>query len=259
MTDLLRLEFRRLFRAKSFYICLVIALAMIVISAAATKMLLNMAATSEEYAGVAEAAALQLPTSFSMLKSVPSSSLTTILAIFISIFVTEDYSSDIIKNVYSKGNSRDEVFFSKCISTFAAGLMMILVCALFSFAMGKALFGKVGTMGKNYVGSLSAELVVLLAYVAIYFAVAISVKKTGASIAASIIGPLLVGLLLTLGNAALKSDKISLSDYWLEGRLTILSQADVAWKEVWIGFLVGAVVLVAAGTIGFFVNRTSEK
>ncbi|MBR5987045.1 MAG: hypothetical protein IK037_00605, partial [Clostridia bacterium] len=70
MTDLLRLEFRRLFRAKSFYICLVIALAMIVISAAATKMLLNMAATSEEYAGVAEAAALQLPTSFSMLKSV---------------------------------------------------------------------------------------------------------------------------------------------------------------------------------------------
>ena len=34
MIDLLHLEFRRLFRAKSFYICTVIALAMIVISAA---------------------------------------------------------------------------------------------------------------------------------------------------------------------------------------------------------------------------------
>ncbi len=259
MANLLRLEFRRLFRAKSFYVCLAIALVMIVISAATTKMLLNMAETSSDYAGMAELAMLQTPTSFSMLKNVASSSLTMILAIFLSIFVTEDYTSDTIKNVYSKGISRDNVFFAKCVSAFTAGIIMILACALFSFAMGKAMFGKIGTPGNNYVGSVLAELVVLLAYVAVYFTIAIAFKKTGTSIAVSIIGPLLVGLLLSLADTAIKSDKINLPEYWLDGRMTILSQADVAWKDVCIGFVVGAVVFVAAGVIGFAVNRSSEK
>ena len=97
MMNLLRLEFRRLFRAKSFYICLAISLVMIIISAATTKMLLNMA-SSEEF-GEAFGSMLQTPTSFSLLKSTASSSLTMVLAIFLSIFVTEDYTADTIKNI----------------------------------------------------------------------------------------------------------------------------------------------------------------
>ena len=257
MMNLLRLEFRRLFRAKSFYICLAISLVMIVISAATTKMLLNMA-SSEEF-GEAFGAMLQTPTSFSLLKSTASSSLTMVLAIFLSIFVCEDYTSDTIKNIYAKGHSRDQIFVSKFVSAVAAGLIIILVSALFSFAAGKVLFGKVGSMGKNYVGSVLAELVILLAYATLYFAIAIALKKTGASIAASILGPLLVGLLLSLANAAIKSDKISLTDYWLDGRLTLLTQADVAGKDVLIGFIVGVVVLLIAAAAGFLVNRSSEQ
>ena len=257
MMNLLRLEFRRLFRAKSFYICLAISLVMIVISAATTKMLLNMA-SSEEF-GEAFGSMLQTPTSFSLLKSTASSSLTMVLAIFLSIFVTEDYTADTIKNIYAKGHSRDSVFGAKIISAMAAGLIMILVSALFSFAAGKVMFGEVGTMGENYIGSVLAELVILLAYAALYFAIAIAFKKTGASIAVSILGPLLVGLLLSLGNAALKSDKISLTDYWLDGRLAILTQANVEGKEVLIGFIIGVVVLLVAGAVGFVVNRSSEQ
>ena len=87
-----------------------------------------MAESSADYQGLAGLAALQTPTSFSLLKGAATSSLTTILAIFLSIFVTEDYTSDTIKNVYSKGHSRDRVFFAKCISAFAASIIMILVC-----------------------------------------------------------------------------------------------------------------------------------
>ena len=257
MMNLLRLEFRRLFRAKSFYICLAISLVMIVISAATTKMLLNMA-SSEEF-GEAFGAMLQTPTSFSLLKSTASSSLTMVLAIFLSIFVTEDYTSDTIKNIYAKGHSRDQIFVSKFVSAIAAGLIIILVSALFSFSAGKALFGEIGSMGKNYVGSVLAELVILLAYATLYFTIAIALKKTGASIAASILGPLLVGLLLSLGNAAIKSNKISLTDYWLDGRLTILTQPDVPGKDVLIGFVVGVVVLLIASAAGFLVNRSSEQ
>ena len=258
MNKLLSLEFRRLLRAKSFYICTAIALIMILISAATSKMLLNIA-SSEEFNEAFGGAAIQAPTSLSMLKGVASSSLTVILAIFLSIFTAEDYSADTIKNIYAKGISRDEVFFSKYVSAIAATLVMFLVCALFSLVMGKAMFGEFGTAGKNYVGSMFAILLSVIAYATIYFTIAICLKKTGASIAVSILGPLLVGLLLSLGNAALKSDKISLTDYWLDGRLTILTQANVEGKEVLIGFIIGVVVLLVAGAVGFVVNRSSEQ
>ena len=260
MKDLLHLEFRRLFRAKSFYICTAVALAMILISAATTKMLLEVAAkTSEDIAGAFGSAALQAPTAFSMLKTSASSSLTTILAIFLSIFVTEDYTADTIKNVYAKGHSRDEVYFAKYISSLAASLMMILFTAAFSFCMGKALFGEFGTAGDNYVGSLLGELLILLAYVTIYFAIAISIKKTGASIAISIIGPLLVTLLLSLGNAAIDSETIDLTEYWLDGRLSLLLPANVETEDMIYGFVLGAVYLIAAGGAGFLINRKSQK
>lgn len=258
MIDLLKLEFRRLFRAKSLYICTVIALVMIVISAATTKMLLDIA-SSEEFNEAFGGAALQTPTSLSMLKTVLSSSLTTILAIFLSIFVTEDYASDTIKNVYAKGKSRDSVFFAKYISTLAASLIMLVLCAGFSFAAGKMLFGEYGTAGENYVGSLFAELVIFLAYVTIYFTIAISIKKTGASIAISIIGPLLVSLFLSLGNAALNSETVDLSEYWLDGRLGILEATNVAGKDLAIGFVVGGIALLVAGAIGYGINHSSEK
>ena len=257
MMNLLRLEFRRLFRAKSFYICTVISLVMILISAATTKMVLNMASSAEEF-GEAFGSMLQTPTSFSLLKSTASSSLTMVLAIFLSIFVTEDYTADTIKNIYAKGHSRESVFAAKYLSATAASLMLILISALFSFAAGKVLFGEVGTAGENYVGSILAELVILLAYATLYFAIAIALKRTGASIAASILGPLLVALLLTLGDAAIKSDKVNLQDYWLDGRLTILTQANVAGKEVAAGFVIGVIVLLVAGAVGFAVNRASK-
>lgn len=257
MKNLLSLEFRRLLRAKSFYICLAIAMIMILISAATNKMLLNIA-SSEEF-GEAFGAVIQAPTSISMLKSTASSSLTVILAIFLSIFVTEDYASDTIKNVYAKGFSREEVFFAKYVSTLAATFVFFAVCSLFSFAMGKAIFGEIGKAGENLVPSLFAILLTVFAYATIYFTVAVCIKKTGAAIAISIIGPIVLTLLLSLGNAAINSEKINLTDYWLDGRLSILQQANVAGKELLIGFVVSGVALLAAGAIGFFINRASEK
>ena len=257
MMNLFRLEFRRLIRAKSFYICTVIALVMILISAATNKLVLNMAASEEM--PEAFSAMIQAPTALSMLKTTVSSSFTMVLAIFLSIFVTEDYAGDIIKNFYAKGNSRDSVFVSKYVAAITASVVMVVVCGLFSFAAGKVLFGEYGTAGNNYVGSLLVQFLILLSYATLYFAIAISIKKTGASIAISIIGPLVVSLLLSLGNAAIKSEEINLTEYWIDGRLAILQQANVAWTDVWVGIIVGGVVLLIAGISAFFINNNSEQ
>ena len=258
MGKLLKLEYRRLFQAKSLYICTLISLVLVLISALTTKLLLK--ALSDAAADeVMALASLQTPTSLSMLKQVGSSSMTMILAVFVSIFVTEDYAGDTIKNVYSRGYSRDMIFFSKCIAALSAALMMILVNAAFSFAMGKVLFGEIGTMGKNYAVSMIAALCLLVAYETIYFMVAISIRKVGGSIAISIFGPMIVGLLFSLVNAIPTLKEYNFYDYWLEGRMTAMMSAEVESKELLSAFLVAAVVIALFGVLGFFINRKREN
>ena len=260
MNKLLKLEFRRLFMAKALYICLTISVAMLLISAATTKLLLNAlsAESIDEMEGLG-AMALQAPTSLSLLKGIGSSSLLTILAVFIPLFVTEEYSGDIIKNVYGRGFSRDVIYVSKYLSSLAACMIIILIDAAASLFIGKAFFGEFGTADKNYAASLIAILLLLAAYHAMYFAISVSLRKTGAAIAVSIFAPLLITLLLSLGDAVIKSQKFSLTDYWISGRLTILSSSAVPTKEVLIGVLVGALVLLACGAAGFFLNRKREN
>ena len=265
MGKLLQLEFRRLFRAKSFYICLAISLVLVLITTGTTKLLLTLASKMVEEDpefGEAQAAitlaGIASPTALSMLKQVASSSLTTVLAVFIPLFVTEDYTSDTIKNIYSKGYSRDEIFCSKFISAFTAGLIMIVANALFSFAMGAAFFGKIGTMGKNYVPSLIALLLLLICHVAISFSISISLRKTGGAIALAIIAPMVIGLLFLLVDAVPAFDKWDLSQYWLDSRISAMAQDQVAGKDLLSAFLVGGIVFLIAGGVGFFVNRKRE-
>lgn len=260
MLKLEKLEFRRLFTAKSFLICLAISLVLILISSLTTKFLLNaLSSLDPEDAEMIGTAALQMPSSLSLLKEIGSSSLTLILAIFVTIFVTEDYTSDTIKNVYAKGYSRDTVYFAKYLSSLTGTLLFLLADAIFAIVVGKLLFGEFGTAGENYAASFLACIFVLIAYHTVYFTIAISLRKTGGSIALCILGPILVGLLLSLANTLIKSDTLDLAEYWLPGRLSILSAANVASKEVGIGFAIAIITIVAFGTAGFFLNRKRES
>ena len=264
MGKLLKLEYRRLFSAKSFYICAAVSLALILISALISRLLLNMLSEieMEGVEGMEEigATALQAPTSLSLLKGIGSSSLTLILAIFTTIFVTEEYTGDVIKNIYAKGYSRDTVYFAKYLSSLSGTLLILVADAVFSIVLGKTLFGEFGSAGTNYLSSLFAILVVIIGYHTIYFMIANTIRKTGGAIALSILGPIVIDLLLNLGSTLIKkSEDVDLSAYWLPGRLSLLEAADVPSKEVWISFLVAGIVILAFGAAGFFLNRKREN
>ena len=256
MKNVLELEFRRLFRAKAFYICILISLVLILISAATSKMLLNAVNTEELPEGMT--VAIQAPTALSMMKGIGSSSVTMLLAIFVCIFVTEDFASDTIKNVYARGYTKTSVYVSKYIASFVGCLIFLLATALFSLLIGVTFFDGMGTAGKNYVGSLLAIVLCLVAYFTIYFALAISLQKAGSTIAISIFGPMIVGLLFSLFSSMLKLDDTDLADYWLTDRVTILQQSDVAGKEIWIACVIAVVVIAAGITIGYFLHKKKE-
>lgn len=260
MLKLEKLELRRLFLAKSFLICLAVSLGLILMTSLTTKFLMRaLSSLDEEGAAALGTMSMQAPSSLSLLKGIGSSSLTLILAIYITIFVTEDYTGDTIKNVYAKGYSRDTVFFAKYLSSLTGTLIFILADAIFAIVIGKLLFGDFGTAGEHYVSSFLAGIVLLIAYHTVYFAVAISLRKTGGAIALCIVGPTVISLALSLGNTILKSDQFDLSDYWLPGRMDILSAENVTSKDVGIGFAIAIVTIAIFGVLAFFINRKRES
>ena len=259
MNNLLKLEFRRLFRAKSFYICLAITFPMIVLAAFTFKFLLLMDVPAEEVEAMKDMLGSEF-NSLSVLKSVISyASLPTILAIFVTIFVTDEYANDIIKNVYSKGYSRERIFFSKYLSSLAATLLFFLADAIAAMIVGKVLFGAFGTMGKNYIPALLASLFLLFAYHSLFFLIGISIRKSGGAIALSIIGPKIITLVLGLIDAIKDSEENTFSSYWLEGRLSVLSATDVTGKDILIAFLIGGIVIAACIVGGYFLNKARER
>jgi len=258
MKNLLQFEFRRLLKAKYFYICIAVSVALLLISAATTKILMQAVTINEEEMPDIATAAFMAPTALSLMKQIGSSSVTMILAIFTTLFVTEDYTSDTIKNVYSRGYTSSSVFFAKYIVTFVAGAIFLALTSLASFLIGLS-FDGVGKAGTNYAGAYLTILFCLIAYITIYFAIAISIRKTGGSIALSIIGPLALSLILYLFNAILKLDNVDLSDYWLDGRMTILQTQDVEGREIGIGCLIAFLLTAAGGVAGYFINLKREQ
>ncbi len=96
MNNLMKFEFRKLFKQKSFYICTAVMLGMSFIG-----LLLNKALASNPDFNIV------LPTASSaLLSAVSSSSFTMVCGIFIALFVCTDYDQQTIKNVYSRGFSR---------------------------------------------------------------------------------------------------------------------------------------------------------
>ena len=102
MNNLIKFEFRKLFKSKSFYICLLICIGLVLLSGLTTKIMVE----SREV--------IDLPSKYSMLQGAVSfGNITLISAIYTALFVCEDESSNTLKNIYAKGYTRGNVFISK--------------------------------------------------------------------------------------------------------------------------------------------------
>ena len=255
MKALLRFEFRKLVRNKAFYICLGIALFLMIINAITTKVLSDVMKQAMEEIGQKYEPS---ENALTLMKTVFSNNTPLILGVVVSIIVCEDFSNDIIKNIYSKGYSRDKVYFAKMISSLVAFLTIILVGMIISFLTGLALFGKVGTPGKNYAISMVCIIFVALAYFAIYFSIALIFKKYAPAIVLSILGPTIIMLLLAMADAFIKTDKIILSDYWISGLSSDLSFPNVEDKTIIASCYVPGIVIALFLTITYVLNSKKD-
>ena len=255
MRELLRFEFRKLRTQKSFYICLAVMLAMLLVSGITTKIILNI----PEIASAAEATGDTVPATFSdFLLGFSSASMFSMLtAIFVSIIVCTDYESQIVKNIYARGYSRNNHYFAKLIYAFAATTFMFLFAVIFAAIIGGALFGVGGINGKTFI-LLVGQYIVCMSGVALSFAIASIMKKLGGTIAVNILFPMIIPLLFELADTALKLKNFKVAEVWVSSFLTsLMNPNEVAGRIV--ACVLGAIAYaVAFIAVGYVINKKSE-
>ena len=154
------------------------------------------------------------PVKFSM-SAIVGSSFIMLLGIFTALYCCDDVSNNTMKNIYSKGYSRAKVFFAKYIVSLSASLIVAIAFFLISFMLGKVLGNADEAITGTFAGSIILQLLVVVGYHAVYFSLAMIIGKVGGSVALNIVGPMLVFTVLSLLASLLKID-FDFSEFWLD-------------------------------------------
>lgn len=255
MKQLLRFEFRKLFRQKSFYICAAVAAAMVVIIALSTNLLLSLASREESLQNVP--ASVLSPTAWSFAASAFSNGqFSLILGIFVALYACADNTNDTLKNIYARGYGRTPVYLAKFVVSAAGSLLTFAAITLLSFVVG-ALFLELGDPA-GYARTIPAQAVVMLGYHTMFYMIAVMIARTGGAIAVNIVGPSVVSLLLTLGDNLLQSDTFRFSDYWIDRFYLVAQDPAKDWNAL-LGAMAGALVFAAVFfTAGLLLNRRKQ-
>ncbi|MCD8308214.1 MAG: ABC transporter permease [Clostridia bacterium] len=247
MVKLLKYETRKLFKAKSFYIFLAVLAAYLFLA-----ILLQQAVYGAMDKN--DLANTILPTAASILQSALSSGLTTlILAIFTALFVCEDYADGTLKNICAKGFKRKTICCSKFIAVIIFALAACIVSWVCCYFFG-SMFFESGTINGKVIVSLLAQLIVVLAYTAMYFAVSIVIRKTGGAIAGCIVAPMLVSLVLSIIDSLFNFENFSFTNYWLENLFSSAASGEKIVTTIVLSIIYAAVFTAA----GIFINRKQE-
>lgn len=256
MKDLLKLEFRKLKRQKSFYIILAIMLAFIVISMLTTKLLAGLADQINEI-GAEFGETFSVAGESVLLGFLSAGNFSLLTAIFVGIVVCDDYENHIIKNIFARGYSRSDFYFAKFIYLVVATSIMFVASVALSAVLSELLFGINGDIGKIAL-LISLQYLASLAGVSLYFFISVAVKKLGGAIALNIIVPSIVALLLGLFDELIKTDKFSIAKYWYSSFTNSLSDITVDKNRIIVCGVLSAIYLLVFMLLGHKFNERTE-
>lgn len=223
MFKLLNFEFRKLIRQKSFYICIAAMLALLVGSAYTTELMTAKSGVEDpSLSGINY-----------LMEAISGSALSAVLAVFIPLFICEDYASGTIRNIITRGFSRLEMFIAKLIAVLAATVLMTAVCLAAAYLVGTAFWGAgEPSLGSEQIKILLCQLAVIAAYATMFFAISSMLQKVGGSIAICLILPMAAVILLSLADAALAEREIELSGYWIENLGRSLASVEAEAEDI---------------------------
>lgn len=247
MKNLLKLEFRKLKHRKSFYICSSVILSILLLSALIINATLKL---MPEMGVLISNSGIDL-----LLEGLDNSYFTLIMGIFTVLFVCEDYSGQIVKNIYARGYSQKNVYLSKLIATLVAASIVFLAVEVFAFLVGTLFFGVGEVENAKFLALLALQYIAAMAQVAFAFFVAASFGTIGVSLTTVILAPTVMSLLLTMVDALLRFDNFKLANYWVSSFLSDLSSLSLSIERM-LACLVGSLAYIAIFVFaGMFFNK----
>ncbi len=265
MKQLLRFEFRKLFRRKSFYICLAVQVGYLILTALLQLLLYKVifAELGEENieAAVQEGMVVTLTGVQFLLNSLEQGATLIVLAVFVSLFACEDRTSDSLKNVYSRGYGATEVYFAELIAVCVYGVIFCAVSWLTGFLAGTATFGVGSGFTGRSVFMLFSQIVVVIAITGLFFMFSKIIPRQGGVIAMNIFAPMIISLVFSLVDAGISlarrgaTDVFMLSKYSPSGLLSTLSSGVPTYGDIAIALALGVVYAAVFIAIGALANR----
>ena len=245
MRKLLQFEFRKLRQQKSFYICCFLLIVFVLLSALLNKIILEHSADP-----------IQAPTGADGITSaLASGNITLTIGIFTALFVCEDFTDGIIKNIYAKGYSRNKVYFSKLIVVLFFSVIACVVCWLTGALAGSFLFESKILINGHLMITLLTQLLTILAYTCLFFAISTTFKKTGGAIAGCIVGPMLFSLVFNTVDSVLNFESLMLGKYWLDVFFGNLSKSNIPNETLLIALIMSSVYGIVFTSIGAIIHK----
>ena len=234
--ELLKFEMRKLKKQKSFYICTTVMIALLLLSFLTTHALIKSAPDLES--------SLASPGVHSALNSLGNSSFLLIAGIFTALNVCEDYEQQTVKNIFSRGYSRKNLYFAKAVTVWIGTSIMFAVVQITAFVLGTAYFGVGDTGNFRFLLLIAVQYITAMANISLFFALSSVFRKNGSSIAATIVAPMLISMVLSLLDSFRKSDRFSFSDFWLSSFLSDLSSPTVSGSRLAVCLSVSLLYLI---------------
>ncbi|MEG0614831.1 MAG: hypothetical protein RR540_03670 [Oscillospiraceae bacterium] len=193
MLNLIKADLYKLFRSKSFYICGIISVAMILISAVTLELVssFDFGAFAGEIEGMEQISgffndvtAFTFPTF-----AIVSNGFYIVFGIAFALFATADFSTGTIKCTVSKGFERWKVFASKAVVTGICGAILIGSTIISAFVFGAIFFGFEGTTAAivlGFLGFLGLQILLIFAFSFFVTMVSFLFRGVGATIAVSV-------------------------------------------------------------------------
>ncbi len=175
--------------------------------------------------------------------------------IFITIFVCNDFQEGATKNFISRGYTRRQLLTAKFLVSLIATLAFLLVNIVGIFV----LYGKNGINFDNSIILYTiASLAALVVNVGLYVVISNTAEKLGIAIAINLLLPNVVGLLFLAISAAIKTD-IILSNYWITGLTSLLSEPPVFNEMLLVVGLSLAYLVLLFEISNFIIKRKEVK
>ena len=269
MKELLSFEFRKLWRSKSFWICsivmVVLKIAGIVITAASQNMLKSLYGDQANMISDADLALFNSSGIKELVSASSGSNMTILFAIFVTLFICTDFTEGTIKNILSRGFSRQQVYAAKSITIIAGGLLFSLLSMLIGFTGGSIAFGVGNGFNGTLIVTLLIQLLALIAYIMMNVLLAVLFTKAGGAMTLGIIIPMVVPLLGQLGDLAIASivEGASLNDKFISKfligtNLSSISNLGVPGGDLALAAAVFAAYAILFTFLGFLSIRKKE-